>query len=320
MSEWQIQVVRIGPVEKHPNADRLGVTMIHGGYPVIVGLNDYSEGDLAVYVPVDSIVPNEERWSFLEKPRIRAKKIRGVFSMGLLTHVDPSWQEGQDVAKELGITKYDESIEHAARHPLLPGEDATAPGEVPFYTDIENIRKWRDVFLANEEVVITEKIHGENCRVVWKDGQLHVGSHRRWKKRETGGRWWQAVLAAGIEERLSAYPDLVLFGESHGYTGGFPYGTQGPALRVFDILLGQRYVDYHELESYSKSLDLTLVPTLYRGPYSWDIVERLAEGSSTLDPSHIREGVVIRPVKESYHYSLGRVILKLHGQGFLLRK
>ena len=57
MSEGAVQVVRIGPVRKHPNADTLSVTDIHGGYPVIFRTGDYHEGDLAVYVPVDSIVP-----------------------------------------------------------------------------------------------------------------------------------------------------------------------------------------------------------------------------------------------------------------------
>lgn len=34
MTEFHVEVVRIGSIEKHPGADTLSVTNIHGGYPV----------------------------------------------------------------------------------------------------------------------------------------------------------------------------------------------------------------------------------------------------------------------------------------------
>jgi hypothetical protein len=47
---------------------------------------------------------------------------------------------------------------------------------------------------------------------------------------------------------------------------------------------------------------------------------RHAEGKSTVDPRRVREGFVVRPVKERYDMlGCGRVILKLHGEGFLTR-
>lgn len=35
MSEFKVEVVKVGPVEKHPNADSLGITKVYD-YPVIV--------------------------------------------------------------------------------------------------------------------------------------------------------------------------------------------------------------------------------------------------------------------------------------------
>jgi len=55
------------------------------------------------------------------------------------------------------------------------------------------------------------------------------------------------------------------------------------------------------------------------GPWNKEKAYELAEGSSTLDNKHVREGVVIRPVFERRHDKLGRVILKLHGEGFLTK-
>lgn len=35
---------------------------------------------------------------------------------------------------------------------------------------------------------------------------------------------------------------------------------------------------------------------------------------------YVREGFVVKPLRERYHPRLGRVILKRHGEGYLLRK
>ena len=109
MSDFNCEVVRVRDVAKHPEADTLMVATANGN-PVIFRTGDYQEGDLAAYVPVDAIVPEGERFAFLGKHRrIRAKRLRGIFSMGLLTPVEPGWEEGQPVAEALGITKYDPS-------------------------------------------------------------------------------------------------------------------------------------------------------------------------------------------------------------------
>jgi len=108
MSEFHVEVVRVGPITKHPNADTLGLTQ-YRDYPIIIKIGDFEPGQLAVYVPVDSVVPADDpRWAFLNGScRIRARKLRGIFSMGLLTKADPTWTEGQNVAAELRITKYE---------------------------------------------------------------------------------------------------------------------------------------------------------------------------------------------------------------------
>lgn len=81
----------------------------------------------------------------------------------------------------------------------------------------------------------------------------------------------------------------------------------------------KKYLDYDDFEAFAREYEIPTVPVLYRGNLNVDKIKELAEGKSTLDNSHIREGVVIRPIKERWHPSLGRVILKLHGEGFLLR-
>src|SRR5574343_587969 len=103
MSEFHVVVVEIGKVGKHPNADTLSITSVLGGYPVIFRTGQFNQGDKAVYVPVDAICPaSDPRFAFLgENNRIKAKRLRGIFSMGLLVEANSEWTVGQNVQNEL---------------------------------------------------------------------------------------------------------------------------------------------------------------------------------------------------------------------------
>ncbi|RYE90040.1 MAG: hypothetical protein EOO75_10780 [Myxococcales bacterium] len=309
--------MRGGPIVKHPQADNLSIAQVFG-YPVIIRTGEYAEGDRAVYVPVDGVVPEgDPRWAFLgEHRRIRAKKLRGVFSMGLLTAADPSWAEGQDVREPLGITKYDPP------EPDAGSGDEPDPGFLPPYTDIEGLRRWPGKLVPGEEVVLTEKLHGENGRFLWHEGRLWCGSRTRIKAESPGSAWWRAARAHGLAAKLATVPGIAVYGEVHGYTGGFPYGVdRGVAgLRLFDALdiATRQYLDHDAFLALARQLDLPVVPPLFRGPWSDDL-RALAEGPSTL-AGHVREGFVVRPVQERQDLEMGRVVLKLIGEGFLLRK
>ena len=60
------------------------------------------------------------------------------------------------------------------------------------------------------------------------------------------------------------------------------------------------------------------VPVLYTGPYK-DIPWGLVDGKSKVDGKTMREGFVIRPRKERYVRGLGRLILKVVSNQFLLK-
>src|SRR3990172_3174159 len=180
MSEFHIPIVKLGEIEKHANADSLGIVKVFA-YPCIVRLGDFKPGDLAIYVPVDAVVPTSDpHFAFLAanqhtkngKHRVRAMRLRGTFSMGLLAKADPDMTEGTDVTERLGITKYEPP------EPMSTGgENEKDPGFLPIYTDIEGLRRWPEVLQVGEEVVLTEKLHGGNGRWLWREGRLWVGSH-----------------------------------------------------------------------------------------------------------------------------------------------
>ncbi len=191
MSEFHVAVVRVGPAEKHPGADRLEMTRVND-YPVLFLSGQFREGDLAVYVPVDAVVPlDDPRWTFLDGHcRIKARRLRGVFSCGLLTELparppnpslecpsDRPWQVGDNAAEALGIVRY-EPPDPAS----TGGENEKNPGFLPVYPDIDGLRRYPQLLEVGEPVVLLEKIHGCNARYCFKEGRLWCGSHHQIKR------------------------------------------------------------------------------------------------------------------------------------------
>jgi len=351
MSDFFPRAVRIGAVEKHPNADNLSITNVEGS-PVIIKTGDFQEGQLAAYIPVDSIVPDTEQWSFLKgNRRIKARRLRGVFSMGLLAPLPPgNWKEGDDLLKALGIVKYVPEAEREPPQgpwtgPRIKGwgpiywakklyyywkfgrvkQTGTPKFQFSEYTDIESLRKWSKVLQDGEEVSITEKIHGSNARYAVHQNKLWVGSHHQFKGRPKAGsvdNFWQAAFNTDLETKLAKAPGIAFYGEAYGKVQkGFGYDKPGGIrVRFFDAmdLKTLRYLDRDDFVNLCDKLDLETVPELYRGPWS-ESLKSMAEGQSIL-AKHIREGFVVKPVKERYDHKLGRVILKMVGEAYLTSK
>ena len=319
MSEFHVEVVRIGAVSKHENADALEITQVHGGYPCIIKSGSFREGDLAVYVPVDALVQtSRSEFAFLgSRPleRIRAKKLRGVFSMGLLVPAPPGAAEGDDVREALGVEKWEPAIDLGTSALAEPPPEGPP---IPIY-DLEGLRKLRGLLVEGEEVVITEKIHGCNARFFHDGTRLWAGSRNNWKREDEDKLWWP--VARSLEERLKCLPSgYVIYGEVFGQVQDLKYGQAAAAFRAFDILDRRtgHFLDADTFREICAIVRIDAVPELYRGPWSESLMS-LAEGESTL-AAHVREGFVVRPVVERVHPRHGRVVLKMVGEGYLTRK
>lgn len=316
MSEFYVEVVQIGDIMPHPNADRLEVTTVLG-YPVVVRKGEFRPGDKAVYVPVDAVVPKDDsRWDFLAGcTRIKARKIRGYYSQGLLTFCsDASWEIGCNVQTEMGIVKYEPPLKW-----VMQSENEKDPGFMPQYTDIEGFLRYENVLEPGERVVLTEKIHGTNARFCWKDDRLWVGSRRNIKRHDSRNLWWIAAEKYELEKKLCQFPGVVFYGEIFGCVQDLRYGAQkgNLFLRFFDTARGS-YHDFDDFFGICDQLHLPMVPVIQVGAWNSGL-KVLAEGSSLL-ADHVREGFVVRPIKERYDHRVGRVILKMVGQGYHLRK
>lgn len=330
LTDFYVEVVRVGPVSPHPNADRLELTEALG-YPVVIRKGEFQEGDLAVYVATDAIVPDTAEWAFLKgHRRIRALKLRGIYSQGLLVAPPPGeWHVGDDMREVLGITKYEAPLDPA----VFRGEAESDPGFLPVH-GIASLRKYKRIFLPGEEVVLTEKIHGTNARFAWHKDRFWAASHRVYKVEADDSMWWRAARRYDLVNKLATVPGIALYGEIYGQVQDLRYGATKPedlyfaAFDAYDIQQ-KTWLSVAELEKLCTQLGIPRAPELWRGPWS-GLSEGLlvfAEGKTTVlnedtgkSADHVREGFVIRPVEPREDGHIGRIILKCKGQGYELRK
>lgn len=173
MSSLIVQVCRVDQVNPHPQADRMEIARIKGWDSCVVK-GQFKAGDKCVYLPPDSVLPtalsdrlNITKYLGMVKKdgvhiggRVMVANLRGFKSYGTIMPCEnPEWEVGTDVAEHYGITKWE---------PPLECQDGDAERHHPAfhrYFDMENIRNFPNLFQPGDEVVITEKIHGQNCRL-----------------------------------------------------------------------------------------------------------------------------------------------------------
>jgi RNA ligase (TIGR02306 family) len=342
-------------IHSHPNADALELAQV-GLYKAVVGKGQFSTGDFAVYIPEQAVLPDsliEElgltgRLAGKQKNRVKAVRLRGELSQGIVCR--PASLAGEDLATAaadavdfadaLGITKW------APEVPLsMSGEVQPSPDLMP-WVDIENIKRFPNVFTKGEPVVATEKIHGTCCMcTVTKDGDVLVsskgfGSRHLSLVEAESILYWRAARShnlPAIGKALIFYLGLTkigFFGEVYGagvqdLTYGRTEKTRVPGYAVFDICVEKdgvtRWLDQDEL---ARLVDfgvpsLPLVKRLYEGPFDTNTMLALADGAEQVSgkETHLREGIVIRPAKERFSDVLGgRAILKVVSDDYLTRK
>lgn len=321
-STHRVEVVPV-VIEPHPNADSLGIVRVFAGYTVVVKLDHWRGRELGAYVPPDSLVDTTRpEFAFLadgKSPRLRIKvrKLRGVVSMGLLIPAPAGAQVGDDLAALLGVERYEPPI------PLSTmGEAAPPPRGIHPSYDVEDLRRYASSFKADEPVWITEKVHGSSGRWCFVDGELHASSRTEWKRKNESVIWWQALeRTPEIEAWCRAHPDWTVYGEVYGRVQDLHYGVQAGARAVaFDLLRPDgTWVDAAEAREIGDRLPWA--PLIARDePFDLARILAHAEGPSLMQgANHLREGCVVKPARERFEPDLGRMCLKVVGNGYLER-
>jgi RNA ligase (TIGR02306 family) len=307
-------------LEVHPNADSLSIVRV-GEFQCVVRTSDWIGRDRGCYIEPDTIVDcSKPEFSFLGNGSVvvRAKRLRGAWSMGLLVPTDK--EIGQDLWNDLGLAHYEpvEDLFVASDCNKTPQEYR----DLPKY-DIENGRKL-DVsreFANGEPVFATEKIHGSNMSVVFHDGEIKVHSRTQWPKDEPGNIFWEALRKVPqIESFCRENPGYFVYGEAYGKVKKFHYDANPIMFRCFDIRRPDRnFLDVDDMLNICARYQIPTVPARYVGEFNLEHLLRLAEEKSVIG-GPVQEGIVVKPLKERRSVSGNRVIMKIINPAYLEMK
>ena len=172
MSQLIVKVCKIDEVKPHLKSDNLELAIVGGWQVVVKKVENYKAGDLTIFIPPNSLVPQElsDKYGFTQYlksgGRVKATNLRSEPSHGVLIPNYGNWPEDTELSETLGIKKWTPEVrglggsgggrwsDSLPDHPLLPK-----------YTEIENMRHYPKIIADGEEVVATEKIHGTCTRV-----------------------------------------------------------------------------------------------------------------------------------------------------------
>lgn len=373
MSTFKVTVEKLRILE-HPNADALELAEV-GLYRAVVRKGDYKTGDYALYIPEQAVLPPElieelgltGRLAGSSKDRVKAVRLRGELSQGIVCRpkaLDILWgcqcetgvgEEGAscdaavcanqaDLSQELGITKWVPPVPVG-----MAGQVEPAPNLIP-WVDIENIKRYPNIFAPGEQVVVTEKIHGTCFLLTYSrtDGQVWVTSKGQGSKslallESDTNLYWRAARYWNLPQvaaDLAAYLDqdqVGLFGEVYGKgVQDLTYGADASrdetlGFALFDIAVRSNGVcKFLDAEVWDLALlsipgdhkQIPTVPLLYSGPYDYEKLAAAAEGWESVSPGrlHLREGVVVRPaVERRSEVTGGRAIAKFINPAYLTR-
>lgn len=259
MSELRCELKTLSVIP-HPNADRLEIAKVDG-YDCVTMKGRYSDGDVAIYVPENAIVPddvlkiagywnkekNEGLLSGSKKNRVKPITLRGVLSEGIL--IDPYLfphisSTKTDFTEALGITKYTPKVPSLFNAPKIRRGDE----RYVLSFDFDNIKSHPNNFSNEDAIEITEKIHGSLCALGihfpnGTNGIQNFGEHSFFCSSK--GLLKNGVIIEDIEENKdNVYYQMLQIHKEHFLNG--IYGSLGIGYYEYDepvtfILLGEVY-------------------------------------------------------------------------------
>jgi hypothetical protein len=263
--------------------------------------------------------------------------------------------EGDDVSDLLGITHYDPDADkpedpsasaparkarrpktlkgwvrfawHGIMRKLFPQTHLgpiDTPIAIPTY-DIEAFKNYKGTFAGDDEIVVTEKVHGSNARYMYLDGIQYAGSRTQWKHADSKDEFRKALVQnPWIGAWCAENPGLVLWGELVPTQGDkWAYGTKKGEVKflAFDIFNPETHT-FYDYDTFLAAVpdESVRVPELYRGTfgaYSQALLLYVDGLSAVPCAKNIREGNVLKTVKEERVRGLGRKQLKVVSNVFL---
>lgn len=280
----------------------------------------------------------------LSKSRVKTIKLRGVFSQGLVIPVDKIFEfmhekqerispaqnpiqipiEGRDITNRLGITKYEPKRPQYQKGQKKSTKYNPNP-HFDKYQSLQNIKNYSNAISPDDEVVVTEKLHGTNFRAGW----VPTVRNTWWKKLKhifgflppfefvVGSRNVQLQNKKGSYYGKNIYKDIakkydlknilpkgmIIYGEviGEGIQKGYDYGAKEHILIIFDIKTYHasgtfQYLEWSHFVKEFRSLKLyglkcMMAPNLFEGKMK--DIPNLFGKSVLCSKQEVIEGIVI---------------------------
>jgi ATP-dependent RNA circularization protein (DNA/RNA ligase family) len=183
-------------------------------------------------------------------------------------------------------------------------------------------------YLKNNRWIFTEKVDGTNIRVMWDgkevvfagrsdDAQLYTPLIYKldalFKTLEPRKKFEEIF---GVEEET----DVCLYGEGYGakiQKGGGNYIPDGVDFVLFDVKVGNTYLERFNVEDVAEKFGLKAVPIIGYGTID-DAIEMVKKGFKSRWGDFTAEGIVARPEVELKTRTGERVITKVKYRDFNL--
>jgi hypothetical protein len=185
-------------------------------------------------------------------------------------------------------------------------------------------------YLKDNEWVFTEKIDGTNIRVMWDGMQVRYGGRTDNAQMPTflldklqdlfPSEQLAEVFPPDEQDGITASYDVCLYGEGYGakiQKGGGNYIPDGVSFILFDVRVGDSWLERHNVEDIAGKLGVDVVPIIDTGCLE-DAVEMARAGfRSKIAYADIdAEGLVMRPAVELVDRRGHRVIAKIKHKDF----
>lgn len=340
----------INTIEPIPNADAIVRARVLGWW-IVVKKGEYTVGDQVIYCEIDSLLPERPEFEFLRPGcfkkaqvdptgnivlpagfRIKTIRLRGQVSQGICFPLsflppDTSTEIGTDVTEVLGVRKWEP--------PAPIGMGGRVKGSFPGFlpkTDETRVQVLEDLLERHrgKAFYVTEKLDGTSFTAFVREGSFGICS-RNLLIDETD----ESNVLARVATRLQIEANLRRICETQGRELAIQgevigpgiqknkYGLPEVTLRVFTVIdvATCEYLEHPTWIDVVREIGLEPVPLLDTIvlQHSIDELVAMAEGTSVLNASAQREGIVLRPLRPEHDRDVGRLSFKAINPKFLLK-
>jgi hypothetical protein len=183
-------------------------------------------------------------------------------------------------------------------------------------------------YLKDNLWVFTEKVDGTCIRVMWDGEKVTFGGKTDNAQMPVFLLYKLQELFEGDEKRYHFVKQfgvsaddpvqVCLYGEGYGariQKGGGNYIPDGVSFVLFDVKIGEWWLQRADIEEIAHTFDLKIVPVIGEGTLS-DAVEFAKKGFPSQWGDFLAEGIVLRPKTELRTRAGHRIITKIKHRDF----